>query len=228
MKNEKKRLAKINLTKKFEALFRIENSNNQIDDTTLNEFHAVKNNLDILAKNKARGIIFRSKCQWTEEGEKNTAYFLRLEKCNYVNKLISKIKFDEDILTDPQDILNEERSFYHNLYSLPMKSDQNTDTSDKQSFLENNSLPQLNETDKARCENAITERELLISIKAMKNGKSPGCDGLTSEFYKFFWTNIKTSLSNSINYGLETRRLSTEQRGGYCLSYRKEIRIDYF
>ena len=95
-----------------------------------------------------------------------------------------------------------------------MATDQNTATSDKQFFLENNSLPQLNETDKARCENAITERELLISIKAMKNGKSPGCDGLTSEFYKFFWTNIKTSLLNSINYGLETGRLSTEQRRG--------------
>ena len=202
------------LKKKVEALFRIVNSNNQIDDTTLNEFHAVKNNLDILAKNKARGIIFRSKCQWTEEGEKHTAYFLRLEKCNNVNKLISKIKINEDILTDPQDILNEERSIYNKLYSLPMKSDQNTATSDKQFFLENNSLPQLNETDKARCENAITERELIISIKAMKNCKSPGCDGLTSEFYKFFWTNIKTSLLNSINYGLETGRLSTEQRRG--------------
>ena len=95
-----------------------------------------------------------------------------------------------------------------------MASDQNTAAGDKQFFLENNSLPQLNETDKARCENAITERELLISIKAIKNGKSPGCDGLTSEFYKFFWTNIKTSLLNSINYGLETGRLSTEQRRG--------------
>ena len=61
-----------------------------------------------------------------------------------------------------------------------MKSDQDTATSDKQFFLENNSLPQLNETDKARCENAITERELLSSIKAMKNGKYLGCDGLTS------------------------------------------------
>ena len=48
----------------------------------------------------------------------------------------------------------------------------------------------------------------------MKNGKSPCCDGLTSEFYKFVWTNIKTSLLNSVNYGLETGRLSTEQRRG--------------
>ena len=56
-------------------------------------------------------MIFRSKCQWTEENEKNTAYFIRLEKCNYVNKLISKIEIDEDILSDPQDILNGERSF---------------------------------------------------------------------------------------------------------------------
>ena len=77
---------------------------------------------------------------------------------------------DEDILTDPQDILNEERSFYIKLYSLPtMPSYQNTATSDKHFFLENSRLRQLNETDKARCENGITERELLISIKAMKN-----------------------------------------------------------
>ena len=40
--------------KKFKALFRIVNSNSQIDDTVLNEFHAVKNSLDIWINATAR------------------------------------------------------------------------------------------------------------------------------------------------------------------------------
>ncbi len=34
------------------------------------------------------GKIFRSKLKWTEEEEKNSKYFLSLEKRNYTNKYI--------------------------------------------------------------------------------------------------------------------------------------------
>ena len=36
----------------------------------------------------------------------------------------------------------------------------------------------------------------------MKSGKSPGTCGLTSEWYKFFWMDIKDILVTSINYNL--------------------------
>ena len=63
-----------------------------------------------------------------------------------------------------------------------------------------------------RCENLLTENELLKSIKAFKNGKTPGTDGLTAKFYNFFWSDIKQFLLSSINYALELGKLSPEQR----------------
>ena len=84
----------------------------------------------------------------------------------------------------------------------------------EEEFLTNASLPKLNENQKSQCEGLMTESELLKSIKTFKNGKTPGTDGLTAEFYKFFWNDIKDLLLSSINFALEYGRLSTEQRRG--------------
>ena len=64
--------------------------------------------------------------------------------------------------------------------------------------------------EKISCEGALTENELLKSIKAFKNGKTPGTDGLTAEFYKFFWADIKRYLLDSINFALENGIMSVE------------------
>ena len=77
----------------------------------------IKLQLDNLERERARGVIIRSKAQWVEDGEKNTSYFLRLEKHNYCNKLITKLKVDENLITDPTQILDEGQNFYQNLYS---------------------------------------------------------------------------------------------------------------
>jgi len=46
----------------------------------------------------------------------------------------------------------------------------------------------------------ITEGECLDAIRNMKHNKSPGSDGLSVEFYKTFWTDIKSFYTKSINY----------------------------
>ena len=48
----------------------------------------------------------------------------------------------------------------------------------------------------------------------MKNGKSPGSDGITTEFYKIFWPDIKTYFVNSINYSFEQHSLTDLQKQG--------------
>ena len=53
-------------------------------------------------------------------------------------------------------------------------------------FFLNRKNKTLTEIDKIQCEGLITKPELLKALKAVKNGKSPGTDGYTVEFYKFF------------------------------------------
>jgi len=39
------------------------------------------------------------------------------------------------------------------------------------------------------------------SLKSMKNGKSPGSDGFTVDFYKLFWKDIGVFVFRSIYFG---------------------------
>jgi exonuclease III len=178
------------------------------------EFKNVKREIELMEKHKARGAMLRSKCRWIEEGEKNTSYFLRLEKNNYLNKNISQLEVNNEKITDPKLILDAECNFYKELYSE--KIDVTSDTFEKKAehFTKSPNIPKISEEAKILCDSELTESELLDSLKAFKNGRSPGSDGLVSEFYKFFWVDIKEYLLNSIKYSLSTGELSIEQNRG--------------
>ena len=65
-----------------------------------------------------------------------------------------------------------------------------------------------------KLEGIITREEALLVLKNMKNDKSPGADGFTSEFYKFFWRDIGSFLVRSLNFGFQKGELSITQRQG--------------
>ena len=46
----------------------------------------------------------------------------------------------------------------------------------------------------------------------MKIEKSPGLDGFTVEFFKFFWTDLKFLILRSINYEYNIGSLSVTQK----------------
>ena len=46
----------------------------------------------------------------------------------------------------------------------------------------------------------------------MSNGKSPGNDGLTKEFYVCFWEDLGSLLVDTLNYAFQYGELSTSQR----------------
>ena len=62
------------------------------------------------------GMIMRSKVKWAEDGEKSSAFFLGLEKNNYINKHITQLNIDGNIITEPSLILENEKLFYEALY----------------------------------------------------------------------------------------------------------------
>ena len=64
------------------------------------------------------------------------------------------------------------------------------------------------------CEGLLSEDECLNAIKEFKNNKSPRTDGFTSEFYKFFWPELKSDMTSSFNYAIQKGTLSISQRRG--------------
>ena len=63
-------------------------------------------------------------------------------------------------------------------------------------------------------EGEITYEELKIALKNMKNSKSPGNDGFTAEFFKFFWVDSGEYILKSINYAYRHGLLSVTQTQG--------------
>ena len=65
---------------------------------------------------KVEVIIVRSRARWHEHGERNSKYFLNLEKRTHIRKHIRKLYRSGVIITDPFEILETEKQFYENLY----------------------------------------------------------------------------------------------------------------
>ena len=82
---------------------------------------------DKINEYKTKGSIIRAK--WYSEGEKNTKYFLGLERRHYNHKTIRLLKKDDGSnLYTNNEILNETKIFYKKLYTTTHHSD-NTPTS---------------------------------------------------------------------------------------------------
>jgi hypothetical protein len=64
------------------------------------------------------------------------------------------------------------------------------------------------------CDKEITVKEVGEALQGLKNGKSPGSDGFTADFYKFFWIMIHPVVFDSLAYSLEKGQLSIEQKRG--------------
>ena len=68
-------------------------------------------------------------------------------------------------------------------------------------FLGNIDLPTLSSEEINSLNKPITINDLSESIKKSNNGKSPGSDGLTREFFIVFWNDISELLFNSLLEG---------------------------
>ena len=73
----------------------------------------------------------------------------------------------------------------------------------------------------------MTYVELTKALKNMKNEKSPGLDGFTVEFFKFFWIDIGVFVLRSINYGYRTGPLSVTQKQGIITCLPKPNKCRY-
>ena len=90
------------------------------------------------------------------------------------------------MITDPTEILNEQKIFYEKLY---------TSTNQKDStYLQQVQFVTFPEEERDKLDAPILIQEIGNAVKNMKNNKVPGTDGFPAEWYKMFWGKIKKLL----------------------------------
>ena len=169
-------------------------------------YDETKDELEQKIFERTKGVMFRSKAKWYEEGERNTKYFYSLEKAKYNAKTCYKIIDDKgQEITAPHQILDTQRQFYQSLYDV--------DT-DVHFSLENTTGIRVPENIKQQQEIQITIEDLQVAIKGMKNNKTPGSDGIPVDFYKVFWTQLKTPFYDMVQHVYEQNKLHGTAREG--------------
>ncbi len=158
--------------------------------------------VDEIYRVKAEGAYVRSRKQWLEEGKQNTAYFFRLEKSRSRTNCIQKLNIDGVVTDDPQKISNHCLLFYGNLYTS-----QYDDNATRQFFGHLSQVKSINQEQRTHCDKQITLEEVRSAIQQLKLNKSPGTDGLTSEFYITFFDKLAPFLHGVFTESIHNQTL---------------------
>lgn len=203
---KQKRHERFQLERKLEQLHEKSISGNARD---IEEYLVAKEKLKGLDLKDLEAVKIRTKAQFLEEGERSTRYFYSLEKSRRADQTIRVLtKENLDTVSEPQDLLKETYHFYKTLYTAQL-----CDEDARNQFLSVD-IPKLPDNARKSCEGLITEEELQKAVRSMENNKSPGIDGLTTNFYKHFWPILSEKLTRVYNHAFRTGALAVSQRRG--------------
>ena len=156
-------------------------------------------------------MLIRSRARWIEQGEKPTKYFCHLENRNFVSKRINTLLTSGGAeINDFKMIKDKVHDFYQNLYK---SHEMNIVDANLDDILDKDTK-KLTDEQGHSLEGKITFLEAGTFLKNMKNNKSPGSTGFTTEFFKFFWKDLGIFLVESINYGFQQKEMSNTQKEG--------------
>ena len=146
--------------------------------------------------------MFRSKARWTELGERGTKYFCSLERARNNSKVCTRIMTETgEFIESGPEILKHQEQYYRELY------DKDRDVSFD---ISNESGIFITEDEKQMCETPFQQSDFTNAIRSMKNGKTPGIDGLSVEFYKVCWPEISTIFINFVESSYQQEELPSE------------------
>ena len=180
--------------------------NMPLPEPQMNLYEQTKEELDNLMLGRAQQLIFRSKVRWVEEGEKSTKYFFNLEKSRYNAKTCSRLLLDNgDIISDDMRILEEQQRYYSTLYAH--EDGICFDIPNSEQFIISKEHEQL-------CAEELNLSDLTKAVAELKNGKTPGMDGLPAEFYKMYWPKVGPLLVDLVQYCYDNQVLPESTRLG--------------
>ena len=183
----------------------------------------VQEELRGIALHEAKGAQVRARCQWAEEGETSSSFFLNLATKRHAKQVMHSIR-DPDTSSvhhDPFEILGVWQRYYTGLFTAAP-----CDPSAQDDMLSKLSR-RLCKDERASCEGLLTLEECFAALSGMARGKTPGSNGFPMEFYLRFWSSLGADLVRVLNVAYEAGQLSTSQRRGLIIVlYKKNDRLE--
>ena len=134
----------------------------------------------------------------------SNAFFLGNANYKFDKKSIEMLDIEgKGQITDGLMIRNELKTFFTDLYTSKYIT-----YPDFTKINHLQGLTELTEQDKRTLDKGITIQECNSALKRFKNNKSPGCDGLSKEFYEKIWERLGPILIEAYNCSLQTGTLT--------------------
>ena len=198
----------------------LQNKLNNLENRLVNEPHnaeinesitKIKTQYENIQLEKTKASQIRARVKWIEEGEKNSKFFMSLEKSRATANTIFKVKLENGSTTVKEDEITEAiADFFEKLY----KDDQKFNRLKFTDFIRGLKINKLTKEQKSECEKKITEHEIHEAIKSMNIGSAPGLDGLPVELYKKYWKWLKRPLIEYYDYCFNIGTLSESTQVG--------------
>ena len=161
---------------------------------------------DIFHSINIRDKEFKTARKYYDFERSNKYYFRTL---GYHNQAIKSLKNENmELCSSDQDILRICHRFYTRLYcqEIPVSS-----PNLRWEYLQNIPCNRITGLNEQTLSSELTLDDLYTSLKNMSVNKSPGEDGLTVEFYRTFWCEIRFLVFESIKHSYEIGRMSLSQ-----------------
>ena len=202
-----------------ELIYKIQNLEDNLVEENIPKVEQLKQELNNLREDKMQGYLVRSRANIIENGEKPSQYFCNLESHNYSSKIINVIEQENGEHINQKEILHETSKYYENLYSC---RENTLNDIDLNIYMQNINMPKLTEEEAEKQEGMVTHKEASLTLKNMKNNKSPGTSGFSVDFFKVFWKQLGNFVVRAINLGFLQGELSITQQNGLIVCIPKE------
>ena len=168
----------------------------------------LKRRIRVIETEKANSHYLAVKLEWLQNAEKCSKTFFSLHAKAKSETKVEEIRGpDGEMKTDTSEIAEVFKDFYRDLYTQDYINE-----NDQDNFLRDIGLSCLNQEEKGKSSSALTLGELKVALSKLPNGKSPGSDGLTTEFYKHFWDVLGNDLLEVMTSSYDRGLLTKSQR----------------
>ena len=164
---------------------------NEQNSANTDDIHQLESEIETIYTEKVRARI-----QSYDERKTKLKYFLNLERSRQTRKTITSLKVGDRKITSISEILNEEVTFFKNLYSS-----NNSYIHEINSYLSKVNVQNiLNNNPANLCKRPLSAEKFRHAVIEIKSNRSPWNDGLTVDLFNKCRSKLENIVVESLTY----------------------------